>query len=158
MTDSIKAISLWQPWASLWLSPNKLHETRHWKTPHRGKLLVHATKQMVFDVGVDLEDILLSEYGGHWGMDLPRGAIIGMVDLIDCVPAQGLHLQLDRMTDEGWADCVCGDFADGRFGWRRGTYWKFREPIPYRGRQSIFSVPRDVVAEQIATAQEVCGG
>jgi activating signal cointegrator 1 len=155
--EAIKAISLWQPWASLWLSPNKLHETRHWATPHRGKLLVHAAKKMVFDVDSDLEDILLSEYGGHWGMDLPRGAIVGMVDLIDCLPTQRLHLRLHAMTDLEQADFACGDFSDGRFGWRRGTYWKFREPIPYRGRQSIFSVPRDVVAEQIATAQEVCG-
>jgi activating signal cointegrator 1 len=157
VTDIIKAISLWQPWASLWLSPNKLHETRHWKTPHRGRLLVHATKQMVFDVGANLEDILLSEYGGHWGMDLPRGAIIGMVDLIDCIPTERIVTNF-RWTVEEQIDNACGNFDDGRFGWRRGTYWKFREPIPYRGRQSIFSVPHEVVAEQIAAAQEVCGG
>jgi hypothetical protein len=29
MTEIIKAFSLWQPWGSLWLSPNKRRETRH---------------------------------------------------------------------------------------------------------------------------------
>ena len=47
MADTMKAISLWQPWGSLWLSPAKRHETRHWQTRHRGKLLVHAAKKLV---------------------------------------------------------------------------------------------------------------
>jgi hypothetical protein len=41
---SMKAISLWQPWASLWCSPRKIHETRHWPTNNRGWMLVHAAQ------------------------------------------------------------------------------------------------------------------
>jgi len=155
MSDVIKAISMWQPWASLWLSPNKRHETRHWATPHRGRLLVHAAKKFIKDVDPALDGILSSEFGNHWGQELPTGAIIGMVDLVDVVPTEKIFDGRCDLTDDEEIDVACGDFSDGRFGWRRGTYWVFREPIPYRGRQAIFHVPEAHVADAIATAREV---
>lgn len=156
MTDTLKALSLWQPWGSLWLSPNKRHETRHWSTRHRGRLLVHAAKRIEKDVDSELDDLLSSEFGNHWGLELPTGAIIGMVDLVDVIPTERLYDSGTRaITDEGRTDLVCGDFSEQRFGWRRGSYWRFPEPIPYRGRQMLFDVPREVVAAQIAAAGEV---
>ncbi|MBR1198849.1 ASCH domain-containing protein [Bradyrhizobium sp. AUGA SZCCT0158] len=157
MTDVIKAISMWQPWASLWLTPNKRHETRHWKTPHRGKLLVHAAKKLVTDLDEDLLGILSATFGDQWQSRLRYGAIIGMVDLVDVIPTEKIVAGF-RWTDEQRTDNACGNFDDGRFGWRRSTYWVFPRPIPYRGRQSMFSVPCEVVAEQIAAAKEVSGG
>ncbi|MDP1866979.1 MAG: ASCH domain-containing protein [Bradyrhizobium sp.] len=156
MTGAMKAISMWQPWGSLWLSPNKRHETRHWQTKHRGRLLVHAAKKMVKDVGPDLDGILTDEFGHRWDVELPVGAVIGMVDLLDCIPtekiAAGFKFSLSERIDK-----VCGDFDDGRFGWLRGTYWVFPQPIPYRGRQALFDVPLDVIADQVAAAREVIG-
>lgn len=159
MSEIIKAVSLWQPWASLWLSPNKRHETRHWATPHRGKLLVHAAKKFVRNVDGDLDDILSSEFGRLWGMDvLPTGAIIGMVDLLDVIPTAKVFPPNQPVPDTEFSDYVCGDFSEGRFGWRRGTYWVFREPVPWKGRQSIFSVPTSAVADALRNAREVIGG
>lgn len=43
----MKAISLWQPWASLWLTPRKIHETRPRRWNHSGWLAVHASKTLV---------------------------------------------------------------------------------------------------------------
>jgi hypothetical protein len=156
MTDTLKALSLWQPWGSLWLSPNKRHETRHWSTRHRGHLLVHAAKRIEKDVDSELDDICSSEFGNHWGIELATGAIIGMVDLVDVIPTERLHSKFPLSIDD-LKDMECGDFSEGRFGWRRGSYWRFPEPIPYRGRQMPFDVPRDVVAAQIAAAVEVTG-
>ena len=82
----MKALSLWQPWASLWCSPAKIHETRHWPLRHRGKLVVHAAKKFVRDVDPALETILDSDFGSHWGLELPTGALIGIVAIIDCQP------------------------------------------------------------------------
>lgn len=144
----MKAWSLWQPWASLWLSPCKVHETRSWALAHRGPLLVHATKHIEFDsLTDDLEAILDSEFGGHWGMDLPRGALIGMVHIVACLPTEGF-----RDGDTTDDDEICGDWTRGRFAIRRSpTFVKFREPIPYRGRQrNPFDVPDDLVREALA--------
>ncbi len=43
---TIKAISLWQPWASLVAAHVKRHETRHWSTEYRGLLAIHAAKTL----------------------------------------------------------------------------------------------------------------
>ena len=77
----MKALSLWQPWASLWCSKRKVHETRHWRCSHRGWLLVHAGKhfEKTFELDDPLRLILDDEFGGDWAKDLPTGALIGMV-------------------------------------------------------------------------------
>lgn len=42
----MKALSLWQPWASLMALGVKQNETRSWPTSHRGDLLICAAKRM----------------------------------------------------------------------------------------------------------------
>jgi len=39
----MKALSLWQPWATLVAMEEKRIETRCWKTDYRGELAIHAT-------------------------------------------------------------------------------------------------------------------
>jgi hypothetical protein len=137
----LKAISLWQPWASLWLSPRKIHETRDWSTRFRGVLLVHAAKRLERDVDVDLDDILNLQFGPDWRKELPTGAIIGRVELVDCWRTEDIRPQV---TAE---DLACGDFSPGRFAWERLGADRFVTPIPYRGKQGLFDVPAEVVAE-----------
>jgi hypothetical protein len=45
-STTIKAISLWQPWASLMALGLKRHETRHWPTAYRGPIAIHAAKTL----------------------------------------------------------------------------------------------------------------
>jgi activating signal cointegrator 1 len=156
--SALAAISLWQPWASLWLSSAKLHETRHWATRHRGLLLVHAAKKIVLDDhSPRLNDILDGEFGPHWGLELPRGALIGVVNLVAVLPTEILFHGRGDLTEDEEDDLECGNFEDGRFAWKRGVYRRFPEPIPYRGHQSMFSVPYSVVAEQIKAAARAAG-
>ena len=140
----MKAISLWQPWASLWVSGRKIHETRHWSTNHRGPLAVHATKHFEKTVGVHLEEILIDEFGGHWAMDLPTGAIVGVIDLVDCQRADLIYPNGSK-ADDYW----CGDFGIGRFGWRGENFKTLAKPIPYKGAQGMFSVPDELVQAQL---------
>jgi hypothetical protein len=147
----MKALSLWQPWASLWCSPCKVHETRSWSTRHRGWLLVHAAKKFVKDIepGERLRDVLDDEFGGHWAMDLPIGAIIGMVDVVACQPTELIFQEqlADRRpwTKEALDDYECGDFGPGRFAFARDKFVVFRQPIPYRGMQGFFNVPDELL-------------
>jgi hypothetical protein len=140
----MKAISLWQPWGSLWLSDRKLHETRHWPTSHRGPLLVHAAKKFVkdFPLGDPLRAILDDEFGGHWAMDLPTGALIGIVHLVSCLPTAAIPIG-HQETD----DYHCGDFRPDRYAWRRGSYRVFARPIPWKGAQGFFNVPDDSIKD-----------
>ncbi len=135
----MKAISLWQPWASLWLSPRKVHETRHWQTHHRGWLLVHAAKRFEKSHPSELRAILKAEFGECWYSDLPAGVLLGVVKLVECHPTEDLAVTGD--------DRACGNFAAGRFAWQRAEYRVFKEPIPYIGHQTIFEVPASMLPE-----------
>lgn len=137
----MKAISLWQPWASLWCSDAKVHETRHWPTSHRGWLLVHAAKRKIdaFD-GNRIDDICDSLWGHHWGLELPLGALVGMVNLVGCEPTESMPIG-HQSTD----DYECGDFHHGRYAWRRAAFRMFAKPIPYRGQQGMFEVPDSIL-------------
>jgi activating signal cointegrator 1 len=145
----MKAISLWQPWASLWLTDAKIHETRHWGTSHRGRLAVHAAKRKIDAMDGDpVDEICNSMFGNHWGQDLPFGAIIGVVNLTDC-------RQMKFTAPEHQDDMECGNWDDERFAWRRGEIIKLPNPIPYRGQQGIFTVPDEIVLAAIKTASAV---
>lgn len=136
----MKALSLWQPWASLWLSPRKVHETRHWaiQVPRGGFwLAVHAAKRAMSHDGLALDDICDAEFGPHWARDLPRGAIVGRVFVVSCRSTTNLGLAGEL---PGGDDFACGNFDDGRHAWRRTEFRRLRQPIPYRGSQGIFAV------------------
>lgn len=142
----MKAISLWQPWASLWLGP-KIHETRPWATKFRGWLLVHAANQVVSQCGEALDELCIDEFGGHWRIDLPRGAIVGAVRIDHCQPIDA-HLR-DFIARESPANFTAGNWDVGRFAWRRDPVVKFARPVPFRGRQRFFEVPNELVADQL---------
>jgi activating signal cointegrator 1 len=144
----MKAISLWQPWASLWLTDAKLHETRHWATSYRGPLLVHAAKRRIDDLSGDrLDEICDGIWGHHWGLELPRGALIGVVRLVACFSTDTMPIG-HQSTD----DYECGDFSAGRYAWQRSAtdVRTFAEPIPYRGQQGFFDVPDDILPKLAA--------
>lgn len=157
----MRAISLWQPYASLWCSDDKEHETRHWPTPYRGWLLVHAAKKLVSDCGEELDGITVDRFGPHWRAALPRGAIIGAVKLINCKRTEDLLKEWgcppEPIPMRHWIDAQCGDFGDGRYAWERGEFLVFSKPVPYRGMQSFFEVPNHLVPEA-AQKTEVTNG
>ena len=50
----MKAITLWDPWASAMALELKRNETRGWSTPYRGPLAIHAAKRPIRESdGVD---------------------------------------------------------------------------------------------------------
>jgi hypothetical protein len=145
----MRAISLWQPWASLWLTQSKIHETRHWSTPYRGSLAVHAAKRPVSDPGEQVAAICVREFGTDWRKALPRGAIIGFLELIDCVSTEAMcaHWQVGSVPTASLPrDYWCGDFSEGRFAWRGAFRNSLQSHVPFVGRQGFFNVPDEVLA------------
>lgn len=138
----MKAITLWQPWASLWLTTRKVHETRCWATKHRGEIAVHAAASPIRhgNISRELAMICEDEFGGHWGMDLPRGCIIGVVNLEDCK-----LMGQDAVSPINADDYFCGDWSPDRFAWRRGEFLKLAIPLAIRGKQRIWNGPENVL-------------
>ena len=73
----MRVLTIRQPWASLIVAGIKDVENRSWATRHRGKLGIHAASRY--------DQSLVDEYGDLLNDDLPLGALIGSVTLVDCV-------------------------------------------------------------------------
>ncbi|MDF0553112.1 ASCH domain-containing protein [Kamptonema sp. UHCC 0994] len=146
----MKAITLWQPWASLIALGLKRYETRCWATNYRGKLLIHAAKRPIDREGLTIwgdAHIL-----GNRGIPdpctkLPLGAIVAIADLVDCLEVIGdlskppiiavnKHLQSN-------VELLCGDWQVGRFAWKLENIRQLA-PIPAKGYQR-FWIPDDEV-------------
>lgn len=136
----MKAISLWQPWASAIADGNKKIETRGWSTRYRGTILIHAAKHF----SKAIKDMC---YARCIAVDqLPFGAIVAVADLAGVQTTEYLNLKINYYERQ-W-----GDYTPGRFGWQLKNIRAFKEPIHYRGAQGLFDVPDSVVAEAIAKA------
>ena len=70
-----RALSIRQPWCHRILHEGKDVENRDWPTRYRGDVLIHAGK--AWDDGKPLE--------ADRGVYLPRGGIVGVVEIVDCV-------------------------------------------------------------------------
>jgi hypothetical protein len=141
-----KCISLWQPWATLWVAGVKVHETRHWPTNYRGTLIVHAAKHKDAEIRALCERFPFRDELTKLGYTydtLPFGAIVGAIDLVDCVEAYTVHgFTTDAERDKAeYLDLAFGKFDFGRFAWKAEFPMMLKEPIPYKGRQGFFEVP-----------------
>lgn len=81
------ALTVRQPWAWL-LFHGKPVENRNWKASYRGPLAIHAAKgmtRMEYEDAVDFVFTFAPRIEIPPLAELVRGAIIGSVDMIDCV-------------------------------------------------------------------------
>lgn len=151
----MKCLSLWQPWASLLVHGRKRIETRSWNLSHRGPLLIHAARewnreQRRLSALPEFATAITAMYPGGTGY-LPVGAVIGMVEVVDCVPVEQIHFaaagaSVSRVPWEKghWQvpedDRPFGNFAPGRFGIVCENPVVFAKPIPVRDSQRVFEV------------------
>lgn len=139
----MQAISLIQPWATLVVAGFKSFETRNWQTSHRGPLLIHAAKKRskVIDEMCDMEPflshILKAGYAGP--SDLPRGSIIGIVELLHCHKAENVEEHISAV------ERAFGDFRSGRWAWQLDLPSKLDIPVTFRGALGIFDVPDELL-------------
>lgn len=73
----MRCLSVRQPHANLILTGKKVEEFRSWKTLHRGPLAIHAALTLDREAFADFPELSPKR--------LRRGAVIGVVDVVDCV-------------------------------------------------------------------------
>jgi activating signal cointegrator 1 len=134
----MKAISLWQPWASLIAIKAKKVETRSWYTSYRGELLICAAKTVnspYRDYYYSLPVIpMISETEPVPFEDLPRGKAVAKVQLIDCVK---MTRKMINETPEN--EKLVGDWKVGRFAMILDDIQAI-EPFYVKGQQGLFEV------------------
>jgi hypothetical protein len=77
----MKIMSIRQPWAALIVCGFKDIENRTWPTRYRGPVLIHASLRPD-DIG---SDEIKRRFGVRLEGDPPRGGIVGMAKIVDCV-------------------------------------------------------------------------
>ena len=139
----MKALSLWQPWASLMAVGAKKIETRSWPTNYRGLVAIHSAKrfqemgrlplgQKRFHDALDLDYEIKNQR-----LDLPPGCFIsvGRLHRLLSTTAHAAAIP-DQKTDEFWF----GDYSPNRFMWFFDEVWKLKELVYTAGHQGLWVV------------------
>lgn len=132
---TMKALTLWQPWATLIALGAKQYETRSWSTEYRGLLAIHAARRpiMIRELNEQIFDTL--EQHEQVIEHLPLGAVVAIVRLVDIVPVEqvtALATTDPRIRDE---ELRFGNFSAGRYAWKLELERLAPEPIPTKGAQ-----------------------
>lgn len=141
----MKAISLWQPWASAIVLGMKRIETRHWLTRYRGPIAIHAAKRWTSD---ERELHALEVAAGTMPATLPLGAIVATARLAAIFSAVG---QASQISPE---ELRWGNYAGGRFAWMFEDITPLAEPVPFRGLQGLFDVPDELLSVTASAAPQ----
>ncbi|MDX8563456.1 ASCH domain-containing protein [Elizabethkingia sp. HX WHF] len=126
----MKALSIKQPWASLITLGIKPIENRTWRTNFRGRIYVHSSMNLPKDhwgllSPEQYKQAMDSLIDGKLREELHLGAIIGEVDIVDCVIN---HPSI-------WAEKSEGTFIGKTFYHKEGTKpiwnWVLANPVMY---------------------------
>lgn len=164
MSEPIKVLSLWQPWASLVAWGDKQIETRSWPTAYRGLVAIHAAKRWTADEKHQLRQPYFREamerkyeHICHAEALMPLGCIVAVAQLTDCRSMRGMRwegdgLRLIRLVDTDTEHYITvsrkevafGLYSPERFAWVLSDIRALPEPIPFRGMQGLFDAPADL--------------
>jgi hypothetical protein len=136
----MKALSLWQPWATLVIIGAKQWETRPRNMLYRGPLAIHAAKFM----HPEFEPMCASwpfkeifDARGFSYATLPRGVILGTTRVVDCRPTIDVAHEIELI------ERAFGDYRPGRFAIELADTVAFTYPIPARGMQGLWDWTQD---------------
>ena len=159
----MKAITIWQPWATALALGIKHNETRSWETNYRGPIAIHAAKRndarlrgIWMDVSNAMSDAGHDYFirqvlnGGPYYIeyrddkrevicDLEFGAIIATANLVECIPITPEYLSTLSSVER----CL-GDYTLGRFAWVLEDVVMLEEAIPCRGQQRLWECMIDL--------------
>jgi hypothetical protein len=134
----VKALTVWQPWASLIAWPLKPVENRTWEAPWvLGKrIAIHAGNKFDEDAALHLSV-----------MPAPVPAVVSLARKIKgaIVCTAVVDRFIGRIAVEHAAETDVFVWFSGPVGWVLRDVQKF-EPVPARGAQGLWELPADVLA------------
>lgn len=146
----MKAISLWQPWASLMAVGAKRNETRSWPTSHRGDLAICAAKHWDDDCAACLGEPEFEEALRGKVQKMPFGCVVAVVDLYSCVRSEEVNLKSSVVRPLHKHEHLFGNYGCGRFVWQTRNLRTLLTPVPVKGRQGLFEL--DAATEKLVRA------
>ena len=142
----MKALTLFDPWATLVVLGAKQYETRSWPTSHRGPLAIHVSKKWDTELQAQgWQEPFYSAALGRADFGVATGCIIGMVDIQGIFPTSSWQCESSLELTE--KERAFGSFSPGRWAWRLYNPRRLATPIPCTGHQGIWNVPPDIAAK-----------
>lgn len=162
----LKCISVHQPYASLLSIGAKRYETRNWTSPYRGWVAIHAGKNS--DTVDELSHEIADYMENHEPLegfvkfvvlalkanertaelqdlrDLPRGAIIGIARLTDCIKGETL---LPGLGEQERAFGYFSALDEQRYGWQFEDAMPLPNPIYMTGQQGLFTINEHITQQ-----------
>lgn len=161
----MKAITIWQPWASSIVSGAKSYETRSWATKYRGPIAIHAAKKPYLPIIKGLPDdvkAVLNNIFDFRNEILHTGAIIATAELVnvwyicnypgpDIDIAKHINIGAESITtnkhDPNFGaffiptmqEMALGDWTPGRYAWELKNIKGLPEPVPAKGQQGLWN-------------------
>lgn len=157
--EIMKAITLWQPWASLIACGAKKYETRGWATNYHGPIAIHAAlkdaRTMFDELPLDVQTAMspfLVEHYSLWSK-VPHGAVIATTELVECWEIRDATSSYGtgygykcigigdnaRIISPNNNELLFGDWTSGRYAWELANVQMLPEPIPAKGRQGLWN-------------------
>jgi activating signal cointegrator 1 len=151
----IKAITLWQPWATLMAIGVKRFETRSWGTGYKGPIAIHAAKRPINVAEINYHmRLVLGDHGIRKSeFSLGQVVAIGYLKKVyptwcqDAVMVGPETVSLPPPLTS--LERSFGDWSQGRCAWLVTDMWQLDPPIPARGRQGLWDwqMPEHLVTE-----------
>jgi len=125
----MKALTLYQPWASFVACGLKKWETRSWATEYRGPLAIHSALRPV--------DGFLSTVEKNIPKDLlprgyPLGCVLAEVELVEIYPTD--------FQEVSETERLLGDWRPGRFAWQLKLSYAVNVPWHARGGRGLWNL------------------
>ena len=147
----MKALSLYQPWASFCVTPRKddpskpvkMDETRSWRPPTHiilpVRIAIHASARTPKEDREYWEDdrLMWEHLGVKRVQDLPMGCLLGTVLLTGYSPTN--HVKPDSISE------ALGNYGPNRFAWHIREPKPFATPIPCKGSLGLWEVPEGLI-------------
>lgn len=149
----MKAITLWQPWASLIAYGAKHNETRSWPIKYRGPIAIHAAARPCIhlaDIDPEADNAACLVFEKEfYESSLPRGCVVATANLVECwkvvkhtqtaiILKQSNGVGEDKLPIDA-PYLVFGDYSVGRYIWGFADVCMLPEPIPTRGMQGLWN-------------------
>jgi tetratricopeptide (TPR) repeat protein len=121
----MRCLSVRQPWAWAICLGEKTIENRTWATDYRGTIAIHASSSRQ-----DVRSVIRAKPDAWVSEDMfVYGAIIGVVDVVDCVELA------QELEQNAWAEGhICWKLANPRF---------VAEPIAMKGKLDLYSLSQE---------------
>lgn len=152
----MKAITIWQPYASLVSIHKKPDETRGWPTKYRGPIAIHAGVKPAHEMDLETIRACHNAFGlateslfPEYVRGLPHGSIVAIAKLVECWKViEHTQTAIILMQSNGVGEdkvsihepyLAFGDYSVGRYIWGLADIHALPEPIPAKGKQGLWN-------------------